>query len=143
MRQDNGVRQALIAGPRSWPRAIGRDVVSDPSPLPPRLTDLANDAEHGRGLHIVDALSARWGSRSHERPAEAVRMDVLNARFLAATSHHVADTRVCHTCCVVALDAKPEPRGRRLGVACSHPDVLVHSCARLLSDRHPGLISRP
>ena len=38
-------------------------VVTDPSPLPPVNRDLAGDAEHGRGLHIVAALSARWGWR--------------------------------------------------------------------------------
>jgi hypothetical protein len=36
-------------------------VVSDPSPLPPIMSDLTEDAEHGRGLRVVDALSARWG----------------------------------------------------------------------------------
>jgi anti-sigma regulatory factor (Ser/Thr protein kinase) len=38
-------------------------VVTDPSPLPPIRHDLAGDAECGRGLHIVAALSARWGWR--------------------------------------------------------------------------------
>jgi anti-sigma regulatory factor (Ser/Thr protein kinase) len=38
-------------------------VVTDPSPLPPVRHDLADDAECGRGLHIVATLSARWGWR--------------------------------------------------------------------------------
>jgi anti-sigma regulatory factor (Ser/Thr protein kinase) len=38
-------------------------VVTDPSPLPPVERDLAGDTERGRGLHIVAALSARWGWR--------------------------------------------------------------------------------
>ena len=38
-------------------------VVTDPSPLPPVKRDPAGDTERGRGLHIVDALSARWGWR--------------------------------------------------------------------------------
>jgi anti-sigma regulatory factor (Ser/Thr protein kinase) len=38
-------------------------VVTDPSPLPPVRRDPAGDAECGRGLHIVAALSARWGWR--------------------------------------------------------------------------------
>jgi anti-sigma regulatory factor (Ser/Thr protein kinase) len=38
-------------------------VISDPSPLPPVISALTDDTEHGRGLHIVDALSARWGWR--------------------------------------------------------------------------------
>jgi anti-sigma regulatory factor (Ser/Thr protein kinase) len=37
-------------------------VVTDPSPLPPIMSHLTEDAEHGRGLRVVDALSARWGS---------------------------------------------------------------------------------
>jgi anti-sigma regulatory factor (Ser/Thr protein kinase) len=36
-------------------------VVTDPSPLPPVKRDPREDAEHGRGLHVVEALSARWG----------------------------------------------------------------------------------
>jgi anti-sigma regulatory factor (Ser/Thr protein kinase) len=38
-------------------------VVTDPSPLPPVKRDPADDTECGRGLHIVAALSARWGWR--------------------------------------------------------------------------------
>lgn len=36
-------------------------VVTDPCPLPPIMSDLTEDAEHGRGLQVVDALSACWG----------------------------------------------------------------------------------
>jgi anti-sigma regulatory factor (Ser/Thr protein kinase) len=36
-------------------------VVSDPCPLPPVKRDPADDGEHGRGLLVVEALSARWG----------------------------------------------------------------------------------
>jgi anti-sigma regulatory factor (Ser/Thr protein kinase) len=36
-------------------------VVTDPSPLPPVKRDPSKDTEHGRGLHIVEALSMRWG----------------------------------------------------------------------------------
>jgi anti-sigma regulatory factor (Ser/Thr protein kinase) len=46
-------------------------VVTDPSPLPPVKHDPAADAEHGRGLHIVDALSARWGWQPRH-PGKAV-----------------------------------------------------------------------
>ena len=38
-------------------------VVTDPSPLPPVKRDPADDTERGRGLHIVAALSSRWGWR--------------------------------------------------------------------------------
>ena len=36
-------------------------VVTDPSPTPPVKRDLADAAECGRGLVLVEALSARWG----------------------------------------------------------------------------------
>jgi anti-sigma regulatory factor (Ser/Thr protein kinase) len=43
-------------------RQPGRIVieVSDPDPRPPILTDADPDAESGRGLHLVDALSKEW-----------------------------------------------------------------------------------
>jgi anti-sigma regulatory factor (Ser/Thr protein kinase) len=37
--------------------------VTDPSPLPPAKRAPAAGAEHGRGLLVVEALSARWGWR--------------------------------------------------------------------------------
>lgn len=40
--------------------------VSDFSPDPPRLVEVQRFAEHGRGLHLVDALAASWGV--HWRP---------------------------------------------------------------------------
>jgi anti-sigma regulatory factor (Ser/Thr protein kinase) len=36
-------------------------VVTDPCSRPPVKFDPAEDAEHGRGLQVVEALSARWG----------------------------------------------------------------------------------
>jgi anti-sigma regulatory factor (Ser/Thr protein kinase) len=36
-------------------------IVTDSSADPPVRRDLADDAEHGRGLNIVEALSAKWG----------------------------------------------------------------------------------
>jgi anti-sigma regulatory factor (Ser/Thr protein kinase) len=36
-------------------------IVTDSSPHPPVRLDPAEDAQHGRGLHIVEALSTRWG----------------------------------------------------------------------------------
>jgi anti-sigma regulatory factor (Ser/Thr protein kinase) len=38
-------------------------VVTDLCPLPPVRRDLSGETEHGRGLNIVAALSARWGWR--------------------------------------------------------------------------------
>ena len=46
-------------------------VVTDPSPSPPVRHELSGDAECGRGLHIVAALSARWGWR-HQGTGKAV-----------------------------------------------------------------------
>ena len=46
-------------------------VVTDPCPLPPVKRDPAADAEHGRGLLVVEALSARWGWTPHD-PGKAV-----------------------------------------------------------------------
>lgn len=46
-------------------------VVTDPSPRPPVKRDLADTAERGRGLHIVETLSVRWGWRP-QAPGKAV-----------------------------------------------------------------------
>jgi anti-sigma regulatory factor (Ser/Thr protein kinase) len=46
-------------------------IVTDPSPRPPVKRYPGEDAEHGRGLAIVDALSASWGWRP-QSPGKAV-----------------------------------------------------------------------
>jgi anti-sigma regulatory factor (Ser/Thr protein kinase) len=46
-------------------------VVTDSSPLLPVKLDPAEDAQHGRGLHVVDALSTRWGWTPQD-PGKAV-----------------------------------------------------------------------
>lgn len=46
-------------------------IVTDPSPHLPVKRDPAADTEHGRGLAIVEALSASWGWRP-EDPGKAV-----------------------------------------------------------------------
>jgi len=46
-------------------------VVTDPNPLPPVKRVPGKDTEHGRGLHIVEALSERWGWQPR-RPGKAV-----------------------------------------------------------------------
>ena len=46
-------------------------VVTDPCPLPPVKHDPVEGAEHWRGLHLVEALSARWGWRPQD-PGKAV-----------------------------------------------------------------------
>ncbi len=46
-------------------------VVTDPSPLPPVKCYPGEDAEHGRGLHLIEACSARWGWTPQD-PGKAV-----------------------------------------------------------------------
>jgi anti-sigma regulatory factor (Ser/Thr protein kinase) len=41
-------------------------VVTDSCPLPPVKRDPGGDAEHGRGLLVVEALSDRWGWTPHD-----------------------------------------------------------------------------
>jgi anti-sigma regulatory factor (Ser/Thr protein kinase) len=46
-------------------------VVTDSSPRHPVKLDPAEDAQHGRGLQVVEALSARWGWTRRD-PGKAV-----------------------------------------------------------------------
>jgi anti-sigma regulatory factor (Ser/Thr protein kinase) len=46
-------------------------IVTDSCPHPPVKRDPAEDAEHGRGLHVVEALSTRWGWTPQD-PGKAV-----------------------------------------------------------------------
>jgi anti-sigma regulatory factor (Ser/Thr protein kinase) len=65
----NAVRASTGLGPAIAPVRIwlGSDThhvllaVADASPRPPVRLNLAPDAEGGRGLALVEALSARWG----------------------------------------------------------------------------------
>ena len=41
-------------------------LVWDASPQPPALTDVPDEAEHGRGLMLVEAVSEQWGWYSRE-----------------------------------------------------------------------------
>jgi anti-sigma regulatory factor (Ser/Thr protein kinase) len=41
-------------------------LVWDASPQPPALMDAADEAEHGRGLMLVEAVSEQWGWYSRE-----------------------------------------------------------------------------
>jgi anti-sigma regulatory factor (Ser/Thr protein kinase) len=41
---------------------VVRVEVADTSPMPPRLRPAPPEAEGGRGLHLVDALSDDWGA---------------------------------------------------------------------------------
>ena len=42
-------------------RSLVRVLVADQSPLPPRIPPRDVNAARGRGLHMVQALSSRWG----------------------------------------------------------------------------------
>jgi anti-sigma regulatory factor (Ser/Thr protein kinase) len=46
-------------------------VVTDSSPQPPAKRELTDVAEHGRGLHVVEALSTVWGWTPRD-PGKAV-----------------------------------------------------------------------
>ena len=46
-------------------------IVTDASPDPPVMRAPAGDFEHGRGLQVVQALSASWGWTPHD-PGKAV-----------------------------------------------------------------------
>jgi anti-sigma regulatory factor (Ser/Thr protein kinase) len=46
-------------------------VVTDSSPRSPAKLDPAEDAQHGRGMQVVEALSARWGWTPRD-PGKAV-----------------------------------------------------------------------
>jgi anti-sigma regulatory factor (Ser/Thr protein kinase) len=45
---------------RVWGGNAVAMVVTDPSPVPPVIRQAALGSEHGRGLRIVEALSAHW-----------------------------------------------------------------------------------
>ncbi len=74
----NAITASVSAGPSSGHNAPDSDVksigmrlvdlghslvieVRDSSSHPPKLTEPSLEAEHGRGLQLVDALSIRWG----------------------------------------------------------------------------------
>ena len=56
-----GLEVVRVAGPGAV--AV---IVTDPSPHPPVKRDPPGGTEHGRGLSIVDALSASWGWRPED-----------------------------------------------------------------------------
>ena len=74
----NGVRASRAVGRdavRVWLVSdLGRVVVFvwDASPLPPARADPGADAESGRGLLLVEALSERWGYFGHDDGGKVV-----------------------------------------------------------------------
>ncbi|MEC4016579.1 ATP-binding protein [Streptomyces sp. H27-D2] len=51
--------------------------VSDTHPALPERAALAPDDEHGRGLHLVQALAERWGVRDRVGPGKTVWAECL------------------------------------------------------------------
>ena len=58
---DYGTQTIGIALARAWNPAAVTVSVSDSSPEGPIRRDTSTDSEQGRGLQIVEALSAHWG----------------------------------------------------------------------------------
>jgi anti-sigma regulatory factor (Ser/Thr protein kinase) len=58
---DDGTETIGIALARTWDPAAVTVIVSDSSPEGPIRRDTSTDSEQGRGLQIVEALSAHWG----------------------------------------------------------------------------------
>jgi anti-sigma regulatory factor (Ser/Thr protein kinase) len=56
---------------RVWEGQAISVVVTDSSPIPPVKHETTIGSEHGRGLQIVEALSAHWGW-NHEQGGKAV-----------------------------------------------------------------------
>ncbi|MGW7521127.1 ATP-binding protein [Streptomyces sp. NPDC054796] len=84
----NALRHALPSPPGTGTGWLGLTAsphfllcaVSDPSPLIPRLASPRPFDEHGRGLHIIDALAACWGYTLREDAGKTVW-----AQFLTTT----------------------------------------------------------
>jgi anti-sigma regulatory factor (Ser/Thr protein kinase) len=63
---DNGAETIGVSLTRAWNPAAVTVTVSDSSPDGPIRCDASTDSLHGRGLQIVEALSAHWGWRQQE-----------------------------------------------------------------------------
>ena len=61
--RDDGTSTIVVTLARVWNPAAVTVVVSDSSSEGPIRRDTSADSEQGRGLQIVEALSARWGWR--------------------------------------------------------------------------------
>jgi len=90
-----------------WPAGARIVICDHGGPTLPRLRDPGNLTEGGRGLHVIDALAARWGS-FRAAPAQVVWADL--GQPLPATG---AEAWAWLTALLAAcpLDAQPaEPR---------------------------------
>jgi anti-sigma regulatory factor (Ser/Thr protein kinase) len=105
-----------------WPGGARIVVCDHGGPTLPRLREPGDLTEGGRGLHVIDALAARWGS-FRAAPAQVVWCDL--GQPLPAAG---AEAWAWLTALLAAspLDAKPaEPRTAAPGPArcpCSRPD---------------------
>ncbi len=63
---DDGTETIGIALARAWNPAAVTVIVSYFSPEGPIRRDTSTDSEQGRGLQIVEALSAHWGWRQQD-----------------------------------------------------------------------------
>ena len=75
-----GERTPDHAVPAAFPRELLIEVF-DTDANPPVLADASGDAESGRGLMLVDALSKEW---SYFRPGVAARSSTASSRYLMA-----------------------------------------------------------
>ena len=64
--RDDGTETIGVTLARVWNPAAVTVVVSDSSPEGPVRRDTPADSEQGRGLQIVEALSAHWGWRPED-----------------------------------------------------------------------------
>ena len=62
----DGIETVGVTLARAWNPPAVTIIVSDSSPDGPRRCDPAADGERGRGLQIVEALSAHWGWRPQD-----------------------------------------------------------------------------
>ena len=64
--RDDGTNTIVVTLARVWNPAAVTVVVSDSSPECPIRRDTPADSEQGRGLQIVEELSAHWGWRQED-----------------------------------------------------------------------------
>jgi anti-sigma regulatory factor (Ser/Thr protein kinase) len=64
--RDDGTSMIVVAVVRGWNPASVTVVVSDSSTEGPVMRDTSAGSEQGRGLQIVEALSAHWGWRQED-----------------------------------------------------------------------------
>jgi anti-sigma regulatory factor (Ser/Thr protein kinase) len=66
-------------------------LVWDASPRPPVLNDASDEAEHGRGLMLIDAVSEQWGWYSREH-SDGKFVWAITRLCIPGGSHHAEIT---------------------------------------------------